>query len=101
MPSILPPRPNLTSATAFRLKGWLLAAYFVALLAVCSLLVIRGSQVRAAAEAREAHIVEEENRAFCTTFGIGPGTTRYAQCASELTRIRASHQQRYVSDTVL
>jgi hypothetical protein len=86
---------------AFRPKGWLLAAYCVALLAVCNVLVINGPQIRAAAEAREAHVVEEENRAFCATFGIVPEAARYAECASELTQIRARHLQRYVSDSVL
>jgi hypothetical protein len=52
----------------------------------CGLLIVNGPQIRAAAEAREAHIVEEENRAFCSRFGIGPETARYAQCASELRR---------------
>jgi hypothetical protein len=73
----------------------------VSLTAVCGLLIANGPQIRAAAEAREAQIVEEENRAFCSRFGIGPETARYAQCVSELTQIRARHLQRYFSDSIL
>jgi hypothetical protein len=86
---------------ASQMKRWLLAAYGVAVVLVCSLLVAYAPQIRAAAEAREAHIVEEENRAFCTMFGIGPETARYAQCASELMQIRTRYLQRYIGDSIL
>jgi hypothetical protein len=79
----------------------MLAAYCISLVVFCSLLVVNGPQIRAAAEAREAHIAEEENRAFCGKLGIATGTARYAQCASELTQIRARHLQRYLSDSIL
>jgi hypothetical protein len=65
------------------------------------MLAVNGPQLRAAVDAREAHISEEENKAFCSKFGVGPGTARYAQCASELAQIRARHLQRYVSDSIL
>ena len=79
----------------------LLAAYCVTLAAVCGLLVISGPERHAAAEAKQALIAEEENKAFCGAFGIGPETARYAQCASELTQIRARHLARNVSDFIL
>jgi hypothetical protein len=79
----------------------MLGAYLVSVIAVCGLLIANGPRIRAAAEAREAHIVEEENRAFCATFGIGPETARYAQCASELMQIRARYLQRYIGDSIL
>jgi hypothetical protein len=69
--------------------------------AICSLLVVNGPQIRAAAEEREAQIVEAEDKAFCSTFGIGPETARYAQCASELGQIRARHLHRHVSESIL
>jgi hypothetical protein len=79
----------------------LLAGYGLSLLVVCGFLVIDGPRLRAAAEAQETQIVEAENKAFCSKFGAGPETARYAQCASELTQIRARHLQRYVSDSIL
>jgi hypothetical protein len=79
----------------------MVGAYVVAVVAGCGLLIANAPRLRAAAEAREAHIVEEENRAFCTMFGIGPETARYAQCASELSQMRARRLQRYLGDTIL
>jgi hypothetical protein len=83
------------------LERRLLAVYGVSVVAVCGLLVINGPQMRAAAEAEEARIVAEENRAFCSKFGIGPETSRYAQCTAELAEIRARHLARSVSDSIL
>jgi hypothetical protein len=57
--------------------------------------------LRADTEAKETNITDEENEAFCSKFGIGPGTAHYAQCASELTQIRARHLERYISEYVL
>jgi hypothetical protein len=79
----------------------LLAGYSLSLLVVCGFLVIDGPRLRAAAEAQETQIVEAENKAFCSKFGAGPETARYAQCASELTQIRARHLQLCVSDSIL
>jgi hypothetical protein len=62
--------------------------------AVCGLLVVYGSHVRAAVEAEKARAVEEEDQAFCARFGIGPETTRYSECAAALTDVRSRHDQR-------
>src|SRR5262245_50180820 len=101
MPTSLPSRVNGIAGMGSRLKGWVLSEYLVFLVTVCCLLAVNGPQVRAAAEAGEALLIEEENKAFCSMFGVGPETARYAQCASELTQIRAHHLQRYVYDAVL
>ena len=101
MPTTLPSTARRRSDGASRLERHLLAAYCVTLAAVCGLLVIKGPDLRAAAEAKQALIAEEENKAFCSTFGIGPETSRYAQCAAELTAIRARHLQRNFSDSIL
>jgi hypothetical protein len=61
---------------------------------VCGLLVIYGSQIRAVAEAEKARAIEEEDQAFCARFGIGPETTRYAECAAALKDVRSRHDQR-------
>lgn len=73
----------------------------ISLVVLCVLLAINGPQIRAAAEAEQARLVEEENRAFCRKFGVGPETSRYAECAAGLTEIRARHLQRNVSDSIL
>jgi hypothetical protein len=86
---------------ASRSQGWLLAAYGVSVLVVCGYLVIDGPRLRAAADAREAEIVQAENMAFCSKLGAGPETAGYPQCASGLAQIRARHLQRYLSDTIL
>jgi len=101
MPTTLPSTARRTREGASRLERNLLAAYGVALAAVCGLLIVNGPELRAAAEAKEALIAEEENKAFCSRFGIGPETSRYAQCAAELSAIRARHLQRSFSDSIL
>ena len=45
-------------------------------------------------EAENARAVAEDDRAFCTLFGIEPGTTRYADCATALSAVRSRHDQR-------
>ena len=62
--------------------------------AVCGLLVVHGSRVRADAEAEKARAVEEENQEFCTRFGSGPDTARYSECAGALKDVRSRHDQR-------
>jgi hypothetical protein len=101
MPTTLPSGINGTTGTASRLQALLLAGYGLAVVVVCGLLVINGPQIRAAAEAREAQIIDGENKAFCSKLGVGPETARYAQCASELAQIRARHLKRYLSDSIL
>jgi hypothetical protein len=79
----------------------LLAAYVVSLVAVCGLIVVYGPQMRAAAEAETARLIEEENKAFCGRLGIGPDASRYAECAAGLAEIRARHLQRNAADSIL
>jgi hypothetical protein len=79
----------------------LLAVLAVSLMAVCGLLVIYGPQMRAAAEANEVRIIEQEDRAFCSKVGIGPETERDAECAAGLKAIRARYLERNVNDSIL
>jgi hypothetical protein len=78
----------------------LLAAYGISVVAVCGLLVLNGPRIRAATEVEEARVVAEENKAFCSKFGIAPETSRYVQCTAELAEIRARHIARNVSDSI-
>jgi hypothetical protein len=72
----------------------LLTVYLASLVTVCGLLVIYGPQIRAAVEAEKARANGEDDRAFCTKFGIGPETTRYEECAAALRDVRSRHDQR-------
>src|SRR5262245_57242130 len=99
MPTSLPLRAK-TSRLTSRLPQAALAAYVLSLVAVSGLIVINGPQMRAAAEAQEARIVEEENRVFCGKFGINPGTSRYAECAAGLANIRARALERSASNSI-
>jgi hypothetical protein len=101
MPTGLPSTTYQTAGVITWIGRGLLAVYLAAVVTVCGLLVINGPQMRAAADAREARIVEEENRAFCGRFGIGPETARYAECATGLKEIRTRYLERSVSDSIL
>jgi hypothetical protein len=101
MPTSLPARTYRTNGSASRLERSLLAAYAVSVVAVCGLIVVNGPQMRAAAEAEEARVIEEENQAFCGGLGIGPGATLYTQCAAGLADIRARALQRSASNSIL
>jgi hypothetical protein len=79
----------------------LLAVYLALVVAVCSLLVINGPQRRAAAEAHEARIVEQEDSVFCGRFGIGPETVHFGECAAGLKEIRARFSERNVGESIL
>jgi len=79
--------------TSWRTRG-LLPTCLALGAAVCGLLVVYGSHVRAATEAEKARAVEEEDQAVCARFGIGPETTRYSECAAALKDVRSRHDQR-------
>jgi hypothetical protein len=101
MPTTLPSASHRRGGAPSRLESRLLAAYGISIVAICGLFVIHGPQMRAAAEAEEARVVEEENAAFCTRLGIGPETSRYAHCAAGLAEIRSRHLQRNSSGSIL
>jgi hypothetical protein len=62
--------------------------------AIVALLLTMGGKIRESLEADSARAVAEDDRSFCTTFGIAPGTARYTECASALADIRSRHDQR-------
>ena len=99
MPTTLPSGIYRSGGAWSSLGMCLLAAYGISVVAVCGLLVLKGPQIRAAAEA-EARVVAEENKAFCSKFGVAPETSRYAQCTAELAEIRARHLARNVSGSI-
>jgi hypothetical protein len=99
MPTTLPSR-TYRSSGAYCLERRLLAAYGISLVAFGGFLIIHGPEMRAAAEVEEARAVAEENKAVCSRFGVGPETSRHAQCVAELMRIRARHLERNVGDFI-
>jgi hypothetical protein len=80
------------------LATWLcrgvLTAYLFALAAVCGLAFVYGPQIHAAHEAQKGQAIDEENQAFCSRFGVGPGTTRFAECVTALRDVRVRHDER-------
>ena len=52
--------------------------------------IVNGPTMRANAEA----IIEQENRIVCSKLGIGPETSRYSECTTALSVVRASNSQR-------
>ena len=100
MPTTLPSGIYRSGGAWSSLGMCLLAAYGISVVAVCGLLVLNGPQIRAAAEAEKARVVAEENKAFCGKFGIAPETSRYAECTTALTEIRARHLARNVSESM-
>jgi hypothetical protein len=81
----LPARTRQTGRAVSGIGRGLVMLGVISLVALCVLLAFYGPHTRTGAEAEEARLVEEENRAFCSKFGIGPETSRYAECAAGLT----------------
>jgi hypothetical protein len=71
-----------------------------ALAAACAFAFVYGSRIHAADEGEKARAVNEEDRAFCGKFGVGPGTTRFAECAEALKAVRVRHLQRSTRDSI-
>lgn len=97
MPTILPPRQSGRVVVPW-LGRALFGGFFAAVVVTCGALVAYGPQIRAAQEAERAHLINEEDRAFCARFGAGPGTGRYGDCAAALNEIRARHEERVLSE---
>ena len=79
----------------------LITTYLVALAAACAFAFVYGSRIHAADDAEQTRVINEENRAFCEKFGVGPGTTRFAECAEVLKDVRVRHLQRSTFDFIL
>src|SRR5262245_30811426 len=88
--------PHPTRGLATWLGRGVLAAYLIALAAACGLAFAYGSQIHAAHEAQKGRAIDEENQAFCSRFGVGPGTTRFAECVTALRDVRDRHDERSV-----
>jgi hypothetical protein len=66
---------------------------FAALL-VLAISFLYGQKVRAAVTLNTATVVEDENRAFCTSMGVAPATEAYSRCADGLANVRRLQQER-------
>jgi hypothetical protein len=67
---------------------------FALVIAVGGLLFLAGGQIRERLDADRASAIAEDDRSFCTRFGMEPGTARYAECAAALADVRSRHDQR-------
>lgn len=97
MPTILPPRQS-DSAMIPWVGRALFGGFFAAVVVTCGALVAYGPQIRAAQEAERARLIDQEDRAICARLGVGPETSRYAECAAALKGIRARHEERVLSE---
>lgn len=84
------PSGRMVGSTGRGLVGVCLAL----VIAIVALLLITGGQIRESLEADSARAVAEDDRSFCTRFGMEPGTARYTECVSALADIRSRHDQR-------
>lgn len=84
---------QLTGGRATRLGRGVRAGYVVALVTACGLAYACVSQTHSADEAEKARAIDEENQAFCSRFGVGPGTARLAECTTALSDVRVRHDQ--------
>ena len=57
-------------------------------------LISFGSQFRVLSAAEWKSAIDQENKDFCNKFGIGPDTSRFAECAASLNEIRKKNDRR-------
>ena len=70
-----------------RTWGWIAGLSFGAtLIGAVALSIANGPETRANAQA----LIDRENEAVCGKLGIGPGTSRYPECAAALSDVRSS-----------
>ena len=94
MPAILPATSQRTGGFASNVGHAMLGAYLVSVIAVCGLLVINGPQMRAAADAEQARVVDEENSRLCGKLGAPRGKAGFFECAGYLGEVRRLHAER-------
>ena len=76
-------------ATAVVFTGLILSLVVIFFLAGRS-----GSEAVAIERAQRALDIEKENEAFCRKFGMAPESSRFAECAADLSMIRKRHEDR-------
>ena len=90
------PRRAVNSRSTIRAslgKAWL-TTYLIAIVVICALLVFHGPRLHAAIEAEKERAIAVEDDAFCSIFGVGPASGRFAECTRALKHIRTLHEQR-------
>lgn len=55
---------------------------------------VTGSRMRTQMQDLAAQAITQENAAFCSRFGMGPGMAAHADCVDALGALRARHEQR-------
>ena len=84
-----------TTGFRFPLSG-LLTGVLVAgvMFTAAAYLVALGEHARVEEQRETAAEVAQEDAAFCTKFGVGPGTPTFASCTEELAQIRHREDER-------
>jgi hypothetical protein len=99
MPTTFPAVYRRTEGGAsYRVGRALLWAYLVAVTGVCTVLVIKGPQMRAAAEAEQARLIAEEDKLLCEKLGMPHGTADFSRCAGYLAEVRKQHAERLAAE---
>lgn len=62
--------------------------------AIAGLVSIKGGEIRDRLDTDKARAIAQDDRLFCTRFGIEPGTVRYTECTAALADVRSRHDQR-------
>ena len=84
------------------LRGWIVTGIYAATVAVgiwaFASVMINPPAARAMIEWQNAEEIVQENRTFCTRFGIAPDTPAFGTCAKDLAHIRQQHEERWMRD---
>ena len=84
------------------LRHWFVLALFAAGVAaaiwVFVTVLTNSSAARVMSERQNAEEIVQENRAFCTRFGMAPDTPAFSTCANELAQIRQRQEDRWKRD---
>jgi hypothetical protein len=79
---------------ANRIGGGVIALALAATAIAIGHLINSGPDIRATAEAEMNRAIVQENADFCTRFGAGPETVRFAECVAALKAVRAREVER-------
>jgi len=91
-----------TTSFRFPLPG-LLTGILVAgvMVTAAAYLVALGEHARVEVQRETATEIAREDAAFCTKFGIGPGTQAFVTCSDDLAKVRQRQDERSFAETEL
>jgi len=84
------------------LRGWIVTGVYAATVTVGTWIfvsaMINAPAARAMIERQDANEIAQENRTFCTKFGMAPDSPALSTCAIDLAQIRQRHEARWMRD---